>query len=165
MPPPKPKGNTTASQSFDEPWSDSDWSESEKDKPSQAGSRPRQGTPKVHIVKDDISMLLDTFVKHGIAVKGEVSKSGDISFLFRSAPGKLIPVASDQPMLPAATASQQSSDGHGAGGVPKPAVKFNEPDGGGCKHHHHHRRTKRYSESGRRSSHKHAGGFFRGWAN
>jgi hypothetical protein len=115
----------------------------------------------VAIDKDSVSTLLDTFVKHGIAVKGEVSKSGDISFIFRSAPGKLVPVALDRPLLQAAGPTVPEE--RGAVVEPKPTVKFQEPDGDGCKHHHHHRRTKRYNESGRRSSHRHEGGFFRGW--
>jgi hypothetical protein len=150
MPPPNAKKK--ASQVFDESWSDSDWSESEKDK-SQAKSPPRPRTTEVRVVRDDISVLLDTFVKHGIAVKGEVSKTGDISFVFRSAPGKLVPVALDRPMLPA---NQQEKDNHGRDDVPK--AHFKEE---GCKHHHHHHRG---GHTTRRRSRKHGGGFFRGWS-
>jgi len=146
MPQGKSKGKTPATHDLDDSWSDSDWSESNKKNTTQTGSQSRPHPPKVSVDKDSVSTLLDTFVKHGIAVKGEVSKDGSVSFVFRSAPGKLVPVAQDKPPLPAI---KQPDTGVSVGFVEEPR-----------KRHHHKSRHSRYDYGGGRRSSYHKGGFF-----
>jgi hypothetical protein len=158
--PQKSKGKK-ASQAFDAQWSDSDWSGSE-DKDTPMTGQPRQRPPQVAVDKDKISELLDTFVKHGIAVKGEVSEKGDISFVFRSAPGKLVPVATDKPMLPAIA---DKAPPESVPSVPA-AVTFKPCEGPDCHHYSRDRHRKHYNghrESTRRRSHRHNDGAFARW--